>query len=125
MFTRDIPLNVYLWMEQSQKAVDSFLLSEAAGTTPQERTSLRFHLSMIAAANLLGARVHNPVQLQSIAAAGTPITEVDLKARLALLKESLSARVDETGDGPDKIVKGHRFVDILLERALPNPDVVG
>jgi hypothetical protein len=125
IFTRDIPLNVYLWMAQSQKAVDSFLLSEAAGTTPQERTNLRFHLSMIAAASLLGAQVHNPVQLQSIAAAGTPITEVDLKARLALLKESLSARVDETGDGPDKIVKGPRFVDILLECALPNPDAAG
>jgi AIPR protein len=125
IFSRDTPLNVYLWMAQSQKAVDSFLLSEAAGTTPQERTNLRFHLSMIAAARLLKAQVHNPAQLQTIAAAGTPITEADLKACLALLKKSLSARGDETGDGPDKIVKGPKFVDVLLECALPKPDAAG
>jgi hypothetical protein len=122
IFSRDIPLDVYLWMAQSQKAVDSFLLSEAAGTTPQERTNLRFHLSMIAAARLLGAQVHNPMQLQPIAVAGTRIAEADLDACLAVLKKSLSARVEETDDGPDKIVKGPRFVDVLLECAVPKPD---
>jgi hypothetical protein len=80
---------------------------------------------MIAAARLLEAQVHNPAQLQTIAAAGTPITEADLKACLALLEESLSARVDVTGDGPVRIVKGPKFVDILLECALPKPDAVG
>lgn len=125
IFSRDIPLDVYLWMAQSQKAVDSFLLSEAAETTPQERTNLRFHLSMIAAARLLKAQVHNPAQLQTIAASGTTITEADLMECLAVLKESLSARINETGDGPDKIVKGPRFVDFLLERALPKPEAEG
>jgi hypothetical protein len=48
-----------------------------------------------------------------------------LKACLALLEESLSARVDVTGDGPVKIVKGPKFADILLECALPKPDAVG
>jgi hypothetical protein len=115
IFSRDIPLDVYLWMAQSQKAVDSFLLSEAAGTTPQERTNLRFHLSMIAAARLFEDQVHNPLQLQTIAAAGTPIADADLQACLAVLKESLSARVDETGNGPDKVVKGQRFVEVLLK----------
>lgn len=65
----------------------------------------RFHLSMIAAARLLKAQAHNPAQLQAIAASGTTITEADLKGCLAVLGESLSARVDATGDGPDKIVK--------------------
>lgn len=122
IFSANIPLEVYLWMAKSQKAVDAFLLSEAAGTSAQERTNLRFHLSMIAAARLLQARVHNPAQLQTIAAAGTPITEVDLKASLALLQKSLSARVDTTGDGPDKIVKGPRFIEVLLECALSTQD---
>lgn len=119
IFSRDIPLNVYLWMAQAQKTVDSFLLSETAGTTPQERTNLRFHLSMIAAAKLHGAQVHNPLQLQSIAASRPSIADADLPGCLAVLKESLSTRVDETDDGPDKIVKGPRFVDVLLERLFP------
>ena len=116
------PARCLFWMAQSQKAVDAFLLSEAAGTTPQERTNLRFHLSMIAAARLLKAQVHNPAQLQIIATSGTAITEADLKGCLADLQESLSARVDETGDGPDKIVKGPKFVDFLIERGLLKPD---
>lgn len=125
IFSRDTPLDVYLWMAQSQKAIDAFLLSEAAGTTPQERANLRFHLSMIAAARLLKAQVHNPTQLRAIAGAGTPITDVDLKACLSLLRDSLSARIEETGDGPDKIVKGQKFGDVLLERALKMPDPAG
>lgn len=47
------------------------------------------------------------------------VTVADLKECLAVVEESLRARVDETGDGPDKIVKGPRFVDFLLGRALP------
>lgn len=121
IFSRDTALDVYLWMAQSQKTVDSFLLSEEAGVTPQERTNLRFHLSMIAAARLHEARVYNPAQLQTIAADSTPIAEADLAVCLTLLQESLGARVDETGDGPDKIVKGPAFVDVLLERTLPKP----
>lgn len=118
IFSKDIPLDVYLWMAKSQKTIDSFLLSEAAGTTPQERTNLRFHLSMITAARLLKARVHNPVQLQHVATAGSSITEADLKECLGILRESLRAYADETGDGPDKIMKGVSFVDVLLQRAL-------
>ena len=119
IFSTNIPLDVYLWLAQSQKAVDTFLLSEAAVATAQERTNLRFHLSMIAAARLLGDRVHNPAQLRTIVAAGTPIAESNFDTCLALLRESFSARVASTGDGPDKIAKGSEFVDFLLERALP------
>lgn len=119
IFSSNIPLEVYLWLAQSQKAVDAFLLSETAGATAQERTNLRFHLSMIAAARLLGARVHNPGQLRAVAEAGTPIADADLDTCLAVVRESFNARVTTTGDGPDKVAKGLDFVDFLLGRALP------
>lgn len=118
IFSTNIPLAIYLWMAKSQKAVDAFLVSEAAGTTAQERTNLRFHLSMIAAARLFEAQVHNPLQLARTAESGISITDADLPACLALLQATLDARVATTGDGPDKVVKGPKFVDILLKAAL-------
>lgn len=118
IFSGKTPLDVYLWLAQAQKGVDAFLLSEPAATTPQERTNLRFHLSMIAAARLLEARVHNPAQLRAIAESQTPISEADLPNCLDLLRGRLAAYVEETGDGPDKVVKGPRFVEPLLESAL-------
>lgn len=125
IFSSNTQLEVYLWLAQSQKAVDAFLLSEAAGATAQERTNLRFHLSMIAAARLLGSRVRDPRQLQTVAAAGTPIADASLGMCLAVLRESFNARVATTGDGPDKIAKSLDFVDFLLERALLAADEMG
>jgi hypothetical protein len=119
IFSSRVPLGVYLWLAQSQKAVDAFLLSETAGVTTQERTNLRFHLSMIAAARLVGAQVHNPAQLKAVGVARIPIEQADLEACLRVLRDSFTARADETGDGPDKIAKGPDFVDFLLTRALP------
>lgn len=115
IFSTSIPLEVYLWLAQSQKAVDAFLLSEAADASAQERTNLRFHLSMIATARLVGARVYNPAQLRTVAAANR-IAQADLDACLAVLRESFTQHAADTGDGPDKIAKGSDFVDVLLQR---------
>lgn len=100
------------------EAVDAFLLAEAAAATAQERTNLRFHLSMIAAARLLGSRVWNPAQLRAIVSAKTPITDADLPACLAVPRNSFAQRSAKTCDGLDKIAKEPEFVDFLLERAL-------
>jgi len=118
IFSTTIPLEIYLWLAKSQKAVDAFLLSEAAAATAQERTNLRFHLSMIATARLLGSRVSNPAQLRTIASAKTSVTDADLPACLAVLRDSFTQRSADTGDSLDKIAKGLEFVNFLLERAL-------
>jgi AIPR protein len=82
LFPSSIPIGIYLWLAESQKSVDAFLASEAAGVTTQERTNLRFHVAMVAAAKLVGAPVTKPDQLESIATARTPITDADLPACL-------------------------------------------
>jgi len=122
IFSSSIKLEIYLWLAQAQKAVDAFLLSEAAAATAQERTNLRFHLAMVAAARLVGAKVHNPGQLRSIAEAGTPITAADLGCCLHIVRDSFDERVASTGDTADKIAKGPDFVEVLIQVAVPAVD---
>ncbi len=122
IFSPDIPIKIYLWLAQSQKAVDGFLLSETAMATPPERTNLRFHLAMVAATRLVGSRVHSPRQLRPIVDADTPITAADLTACLGLVRTSFGDFGTETGDTADKIAKGSEFIDYLLARALADLD---
>jgi len=122
IFSTKLPLEIFLWLAQSQKAVDAFLLSEAAGVTAQERTNLRFHLAMVAAARLTGSRVLDPSQLHVIAQAGQTITDADLAACLEVVRQRFAERESATGDAADKIAKGQVFVDFLLDHALPPTD---
>lgn len=125
IFSTAVPLDVYMWLAQSQKAVDAFLLSEAAGATAQERTNLRFHLAMIAAARLTGTRVHSPLQLRPVVQAGKTIIDADLAACLEVVRSSFAERESATGDAADKIAKGADFVDFVLQRALPEEEKTG
>jgi hypothetical protein len=102
--------------------VDAFLLSEDAHATSQERTNLRFHLAMVAAARLVGGRVYAPGQLRTVVTAGTAIAAADLTSCLKVVRESFVERWASTGDGPDKVAKRPDYVDFLLERALPTAD---
>lgn len=114
IFSEDVPLGVYLWLAAAQKTVDVFLQSEAAMTTPPERTNLRFHVAMIAAAKLVGQRVRAPGQLTPAIQTHPSIAEADLPACLHFVRDCLSQYRAQSGDADDKISKGPDFVELLL-----------
>jgi hypothetical protein len=116
IFSAATQLSVYLWLAESQKAVDAFLASEEAGVTTQERTNLRFHVAMIAAAKLVGGPVTKPVQLVEIAEKRIPIGDADLSRCLEEVRARLAEFQGSTTDGPDKIAKGNEFVEFLLSK---------
>ncbi len=117
MFSNKTPLDVYLWLAEAQKEVDAYLMSPAAATTPPERTNLRFHLSMLAAARLHGGRVYAPAQLLALAEGGRKITEADLPNCLADLRQWYAQHMASSGDGMDKAAKGSNLVDYILGKA--------
>jgi hypothetical protein len=119
IFSDKLPVNIYLWLASSLKAVDSFLAAEAGDVTTQERTNLRFHLAMVAAARLVGGKVWSPKQLQAIADQETSITDADLAECLDLVRASFAAFQAEKGYSADKIAKGPDFVEFLLQRTVP------
>jgi hypothetical protein len=119
IFSEATPLPVYLWLAQSQKEVDAFLASEDAAASRQERTNLRFYLSMMAVAALVGRPVYDPTQLAAVAIrpkgkGPLSIAEADLARRLMELREDFDQFAKESGDAPDKIAKGRAFVEYLL-----------
>lgn len=120
IFSSSVPLPVYLWLAKSQKVVDAFLASEAANTTTQERTNLRFHLAMVAAATLLMRRVYDPANLNSVASEEHDIGEADLAQCLLHLRESFAQFAKQTGDAPDKIAKGPDFVKLSPGTRIPS-----
>lgn len=119
IFAKATPLEVYLWLAESQKGVDSYLASEEASATAHERTNLRFHLAMLAAASLVGGRVFSPRQLRSIAEARTPIIDADLPTHLQALRQHIAEYMEQRGDALDKTAKSNDFVEYLLSAVFP------
>lgn len=125
IFTSKIPLKLYLWFAQSQKEVDSFLSTDPSVTT-QEKTNLRFHLSMIATTKLLGRKINSPIQLKAFTEAPTAksILDADLTISLKQLKDGFKIYQAKTGDASDKIAKGSGFIDFIITYSLSdNPEV--
>ncbi|MCX5068223.1 AIPR family protein [Micromonospora lupini] len=128
IFSKDIPVEIYLWVAQAQKEIDAFLASETAGVSVPERNNYRFHLAMVATAKLVGQPVRSPKQLSRLASAGTPLADADLPATLAFLRGEFAVHERRTGNSLDKIAKGPDFVEHLLgishDRTTKGPDFV-
>ncbi|GAA4417056.1 AIPR family protein [Actinokineospora soli] len=116
IFSKDVPVEVYFWLAQAQRAVDVFLSSGEVEVSTQDRTNFKFHLAMLAATKLVGAPVRSPKQLKAVALSDAKITDANLAACLALLLESFDQFREETGDPADKVAKGPAFVEFLLRR---------
>lgn len=86
IFSKRIDLPIYLWAARRQKEIDLFLLTTHQQTSASERTNLRFHMSMMAAARLLGKRIYAPTQLRELAAAQTDFSSLDLDSVLGELR---------------------------------------
>ncbi len=114
IFSDDTPLNVYLWAARAQKEVDGFLQSSEANTSAPERTNLRFHVAMLAAAKLVGSPVTEPRQLAVLADDSRALTDADLLSCLSQVRAVLAQRMASTDESMDKIAKGRGFVGEVL-----------
>jgi hypothetical protein len=119
VFDPSLQLSVYLWLAKSQRTVDAFLLTDAAGLTGSERTNVRFHLSMLAVAALYGSRVYSPSQLVGLASDDAVLDDDLLLLCLNELRMRLEAFAAGEGDSPDKVSKGPEFVTHLNEEVIP------
>ncbi|MEV5302777.1 AIPR family protein [Amycolatopsis methanolica] len=120
IFSSKVPLAVYLWLAKAQREIDGFLLTEGAGTTPQERNNLRFHLAMLAAMRLHGRKVYAPQQLAKIAEEDTSVADADLPFLLGELRDAYYEFGDMHGYSDDKSAKGSEFVEYLFNRISNN-----
>ena len=117
VFDADLDLGIYLWAAKTQKSMDAFLRSERAATTAEERTNLRFHLSMLAATEALGRRISAPDQLLPLV--DTTFSEDELLAALDRLRKALDAYQKRVDLPMERVAKNRDFVTFLLDRYFP------
>ena len=123
IFNKKYPLNVYLWAATTQRTVDAFLRSDAAGASADERTNLRFYLAMLVVALARGKRAYSPAELHEIA--GREFSVAEMADALAKIREALTEYQGESGLRQERVVKGSEFVTFLLNKfvqELAKPD---
>ncbi|MFY1705340.1 AIPR family protein [Micromonospora sp. WMMA1923] len=114
IFSKEIPVEIYLWVARAQKEIDAFLASEVAEVSVAERNNYRFHLAMVATSKLVGQPVRSPKQLSRLASAGTPLADAGLPESLDFLRAEFVIHTSRTKNSLDKIAKGPDFVEHLL-----------
>jgi AIPR protein len=67
VFSPAIPLEIYLWAARLQRRVDTYIASEDANATIDQKNNLKFHLSMLIVDELNGGPVKRPQMLRPLA----------------------------------------------------------
>ncbi|MFC5287680.1 AIPR family protein [Actinokineospora guangxiensis] len=119
IFSKEVPVEVYLWLARAQRSVDAFLSSGEVGISTQERTNFKFHVAMVAATKLVGSPVRSPKQLAKVVTAGADIADADLDSCWTFVQERFAAFQRKVGDPADKVAKGTAFVEDLLSALQP------
>jgi hypothetical protein len=124
LFDPEVGYDIYLLAATTQRHVDAFLKSAGAGANAQERTNLRFHLSMLLVCSGLQDRIRHPSQLRPLLAA-VPFSEAQMTTELGRLRGWFEEYREASGGDPDKIVKSREFVEFLFDRLFPPPALTG
>ena len=117
VFSPAIDLEIYLWAAKLQRRVDDFIVSEAANATIEQRSNLRFHLSMLIVDKLNNGPVKRPQQLRSLAAPDTSLTDGEMEALFDQLKQWSHEYLVVERVILERAAKAQRFSDYLLRKA--------
>jgi hypothetical protein len=117
VFSPMIGLEIYLWAARLQRTVDTFIVSDAANATIDQRSNLKFHLSMLTVDRMNDGPVRKPQQLRALADAGAFLPDEETKALFERLKQWSDDYLVAEGSILERAAKSQRFSDYLLKRA--------
>ena len=117
VFSSAIDLEIYLWAAKLQRRVDSFIVTDAANATIEERSNLRFHLSMLIVDKLNSGAVKRPHQLRALAFEDASLMEDEFAALFERLKQWSAEYVKSENVILERAAKARRFSDYLLKKA--------
>jgi hypothetical protein len=117
VFSPAIDLEIYLWAAKLQRRVDTFIVSDAAGATIEQRSNLRFHLSMLIVDHLNDGPVKRPEQLRSLASQGASLTDEEIEALFLNLRRWSDQYQSWEHVILERAAKSQRFSDYLLKTA--------
>ncbi|MGH3195171.1 MAG: AIPR family protein [Streptosporangiaceae bacterium] len=117
VFSPSIDLEIYLWAAKLQRRVDAFIVTDAANATIEQRSNLRFHLSMLITDKLNNGPVKRPQQLRSLASPDASLTDGEIEALFGKLKQWSDEFLEAEGVILERAAKAQRFSDYLLKKA--------
>jgi hypothetical protein len=116
VFSPSIDLEIYLWAAMLQRRVDTFIVSDSANATIEQRSNLKFHLSMLIVDKLNDSPVKRPQQLRSLASRNASLTDDEMAALFAKLKQWSDEFLEKEGVILERAAKAQRFSDYLLKK---------
>jgi AIPR protein len=117
IFSPSIDLEVYLWVAKLQRRVDAFIVTETADATIEQRSNLRFHLSMLIVDKLNSGPVKRPQQLRALASEDASLTDAEMEELFGTLKQWSDEYLEAEGVILERAAKAQRFSEYLLKRA--------
>jgi len=117
VFSSSVDLEIYLWAAKLQRRVDAFIVSDAANATIEQRSNLKFHLSMLIADKLNDGPVKRPQQLRPLASRDASLTDDEVEALFDKLKRWSNEYLKTEGVILERAAKAQRFSDYLLKKA--------
>lgn len=117
IFDPAIPYSVFLWAAQVQKRVDAFLRLVKFGQRTE--TNLRFHVAMIAVADMFGDRVFSPKQLSTLTESLPQNADLSKVTNFVLESFDTFFAQNKGPNSIDRSVKSQAFTDHLLSRRFP------
>lgn len=117
VFSPSISLEIYLWAAKVQRRVDAFIVSDEASSTIDQRSNLRFHLSMPVVDKLYGGPVRGPQQLRALASQDASLTDSEIAALFSDLKQWSDEYLKREGSILERAAKAQRFSEYLLKKA--------
>jgi hypothetical protein len=124
VFNSSIDLDVYYWVARTQRAVDSFIASESAQATIQQKSNLKFHLSMLVAGHLNKGPIRLPRQLKRLAVDDAELSPTMMVQLFGKLKTWSEAYLAADSAILERAAKTQRFTEYLLERAAHDRSMV-
>lgn len=116
VFSASIDLEIYLWAARMQRRVDDFITSDATDTTIDQKSNLKFHLSMLIADFLNGAPIRNPAQLRNLARNGATPSDSELRELFEKLKNWADSYLKSEKVILERAAKSQRFSEYLIKK---------
>jgi len=117
VFNSSIELDIYYWVARTQRKVDAYIASEGAQASIQQKSNLKFHLSMLVVEHLNGSPIRHPRQLNRLATGDAEMSSAEMNQLFGKLKSWSDGYLTAEGAILERAAKTQRFTEYLLERA--------
>lgn len=118
IFSERVPLDTYLWLAQTQRAIENLMQSPDSFLASNVRTNLRFHISMFMVTQALGARIYSPLQLKELSENPLPLDSEYIELIAHMLQEDAEFNASWRLWTVDRVVKSREFAERVIDRAL-------